>query len=465
MKRLLSAQALDMGSGKVSTALFRLALPSMISLFFQNLYSLVDTMFVSWVGTTSLAALSLSVPVFFLALALSKGVGIGTTTLMSSARGEGDTEKADAIARYSLTLMLLALCPLLIFTLPGPCRGIFTLLGARGEVRVEVYDYALWLALSFPVMGYVTLCEGVFMSHGNALTPMKGMLLGNIVNLGLDPVLIFGAGLGVGGASLASLLGWLITGLYLRSQLMKSGFVRPSWIWTPGMFPYWRAIWALGYLIALGLLVIPFSFGTMNWLLARFGAAPLGAWNLMSRIELMIALPFMGICNALVPFIGFNRGRRDYGRIRDSIRMSLFIQISGMLFFAVLFVLFSKQIMDIFRPDPEVIRWGSYALRASATAYAFYPVELTLTGAAQGLRHPLYSLIATAVRQLGYRIPLAVFFSHAWGVKGIYWSHPAATALGALLSIFLIRSLLKKAFIEIGGKSIRETRDLSFETG
>jgi Na+-driven multidrug efflux pump len=288
------------------------------------------------------------------------------------------------------------------------------------------------------------------MSHGDALTPMKAMLMGNTVNLVFDPILIFGAGLGVGGASLASLMGWLVSGFYMHMRLAQCGFVPPTLTWTRLMFPFWRAIWGLGYLIALTMLILPFSFGTMNWLLARFGPAPLGAWNLMSRVELMVALPFMGICNALVPFIGFNLGRRDYGRIRDSIRMSLIIEISGMFFVAIIFILFSKQIMGIFRPGPEVIRWGSYALRASATAFVFFPLELTLTGAAQGLKHPLYSLIATGARQLIFRIPLAVFFSYSWGVKGIYWSHPSATILTSLLCIFLIRDLLKKAFAAIG---------------
>ena len=404
-------------------------------------------MFVSWVGTVPLAALSLSVPVFYLALALAKGIGVGSTTLMSRYRGEGDAAKADSISRYSLTLMILVMSPMLILTLPGPCRTIFSLLGAEGEVKMVVHDYALWLCLGFPFMGYAFLCESVFMSHGDSMTPMKGMILGNIINLVLDPILIFWAGLGLAGASMASLLGWAFTGLYMRHRLAKEGFACPALTWEREMFPFWRAIWGLGYLIALSMIVIPISFGTMNWLLARAGAAPLGAWNLMSRVELMIALPFMGITNALVPFIGFNLGKKDFGRILEGIRFSLVMEIVGMAVFSLLFISFAKEIMEMFRPDGDVLRWSSYALRASATAYVLYSFELTLLGSAQGLGRPLYSLLSTGMRQIGLRLPLAFCLSSLWGVKGIYWSHPMSLMLGGLFSLVLLRILVRKAGI------------------
>ncbi len=444
MKSLSSSPRVDMGSGKVSSALIHLAVPSMISLFFQNLYSLIDTMFVSWLGPAPLAALSLSVPVFYLALALTKGIGMGTTTLMSSARGEGDSERADFLARYSLSLMFIVLCPLMIFVIPGPCRAIFSMLGAQGEVRIEVYDYALWLALSFPVMGYVMLSESVFMSHGDSFTPMKGMILGNIINLILDPVLIFWAGMGVGGASLASLLGWIFTGFYIRIKLARYGYTRPGLTLTKEMFSYWRAIWSIGYIITLSLMVITFSYGAMNWFLSKEGTAPIGAWNLMGRVELMITLPFTGISNALIPFVGFNFGKKAYGRILDAIKTSLFIEITGMVFFSILFILFSKDIMAVFRPGEEIIQYAAYALKVSAVAYVFFPFELTLQGTAPGLRRPGFGLSSLVFRQIILKITLAAVLSLFWGVKGIYWSHPISMAAGGLLSIVLMRMLLRK---------------------
>lgn len=447
MKIFFSSSLPDMGSGKVFPVLFRLAVPSMISLFFQNLYSLVDTMFVSWLGPTSLAALSLSVPVFYLALSLTKGLCVGATTLMSSAQGEGEIKKADSLAQYSLSLIFVVLCPLLILIIPGPCRFIFSLLGAQGDVRIEVYDYALWLAFSFPVMGYVMLCESVFMSHGDSFTPMKGMILGNIINLILDPVLIFSAGLGLGGASLASLLGWVFSGIYMRAKLARHGYISPGLTWTKDMLPYWRSIWGVGYLITLSLMVTTFSYGAMNWFLSREGAAPIGAWNLMGRVELMITLPFTGITNSLVPFIGYNFGRKTYVRILDAIKTSLFIEITGMVFFSFIFILFAEEIMAVFHPGEEVLRYASYALRVSAAAYIFFPFELTLQGTAPGLRRPGFSLSSLLFRQIILKITLAAVLSVYWGVKGIYWSHPVSMAAGGLLSVVLMRMLLQKVNI------------------
>ncbi|NLD38674.1 MAG: MATE family efflux transporter [Desulfatiglans sp.] len=443
MRSLPFLKPLDMGKGRVSSTLFMLAVPTMISLFFQNLYSLVDIMFVSWVGTTPLAALSLSVPVFYLALALVRGIGLGTTTLMSSARGEGDEKKADSLAEASLPLMLLILCPLLILTLPGPCKYIFSLLGAKGEVLLTVHDYALWLSLSFPVMGYAMLCESILMSHGDSVTPMKGMVLGNILNLILDPVLIFSANMGVEGASLASLIGWIFTAYYLRRKLITYGYSVPVVKKTGDMIKQWRRIWGIGYVITLSMIVVTFSVGAMNWFLAREGAAAIGAWNLMSRVELMIVLPFMGISHSLVPFVGFNFGRRNKERIIAAVKTSLCIELSGMAVFSLLFIYFSKEIIGLFNPGQDVLQWGAYALRASATAYIFFPFELTLMGTAQGLRRPVFSLVTSIFRQIFLRIPLAALLYGMSGVKGIYWSHPLSMVAGGLLSAALIMVLLR----------------------
>ena len=446
MKANIPTPVTDMGQGNVSSVLARLSGPAMTSMFFQNLYSLVDTLFVSWVSTTALAALSLAVPLTYIALALCRGVGSGTTALMSHGRGAGRTERVAALAGSALPLMLLVLAPLLILAVPAPCKAVFRLLGAHGDVEGEVYRYALWMALGFPLMGYVTICESIYMSHGDTRTPMKAMILGNLANLALDPVFIFSLGMGVEGASLATFIGWLLSAGFMGWQLgRQGGMIRPSIVINRDTLDLWRAIGALGSIIALTLLVQPVSFGVINKILADHSLAAVGAWNVMMRVELMIVLPLFGLSNALIPFMGYNLGQGDYGRIKTGVVYAIKFGLAVMAAASILLLVFVNEVLYIFRLDEQVFALSCFALRNSALGIPFFVFELVLMGVSQGLRHPKYSLLMNCFRLLIIRIPLALLFAAEWGARGVYVSHPTATVIASLLASVLLVHLLRKA--------------------
>lgn len=446
----INALPVDLGRDPVRRILIRLSGPAMLSMFFQNLYSLVDTVFVSWVSTTALAALTLAVPVGYIALALAKGVGAGTTALMSHASGSAQSDEVKALARAALPLILLVLAPLLLLAVPGPSKAVFRVLGARGELETEVYRYAVWMALSFPLMGYVTICEAVFMSHGDTRTPMKAMILGNMANIALDPVFIFGLNMGVQGAAVATFLGWTLSAGFLWLHLRRQGMVRPSVSFQPGMLGRWMKIGALGSIIAVSMLISPVSLSILNKILAGFGPAAVGAWGVMSRMELMIVLPLFGLSSVLVPFIGFNLGRKDYGRIKEAVRLSTKLGLVVMAVASGLLLVFADKILILFQLEPHVLELGRFAVRCSALGLPFCVLEVVLIGVAQGLRHPKFALLLSAFRLLGARVPLAFLFAAEWGARGVYVSHAVAMVAGWIMAGFLTMRLLGKARQEIG---------------
>lgn len=432
-----------MGKDPVSRVLLRLAVPAMVSLFFQNLYTLVDTIFVSWVSTASLAALSLSVPVGYVALALTRAVGVGATALMSHAEGGGRGSEAASLARAALPLMMLVLAPLLVLAVPGASHAVYRALGASGDVLDEAYRYAVWMALGFPVMGYVTVCESIFMSHGDAKSPMQAMIAGNLFNLVLDPLLIFGLGLGIQGASLATLGGWLLSAGILRWRLGRRGLVRPGIAFGGDTLALWRRIASLGGLVFLSLLVAPVSIAVINRLLAGFGPAAVGAWSVMSRTELMVVLPMVGLSNALVPFMGHNLGRHDKRRIREGMFRALGIGVGLMTVAGAAVFIFIDPILSVFRLEPDVFVLARFALRLSALAYPLVAVEMVFLGMTQGLKRPKYALMVNGLRMLVARVPMAFVFSAYWGSRGVFVSHPAAIYLGTALTAVLIGRLLR----------------------
>jgi Na+-driven multidrug efflux pump len=191
----MAASGQDMGKGRVRSVLFRLGAPAMVSMFFQNLYALVDTMFVGWLGPHPLASMSLCIPLIFISLALGKGLAVGATTLASRARGEEAPDRAAAIIRSVLPLGLVILTPFVLLSLPLVNQTIFSVLGAHEDTLPEIVPYMIWVGPVYPVMGAALICEGIFLSYGDAKTPMAAMIAGNLVNVVLDPFLIFSAAL------------------------------------------------------------------------------------------------------------------------------------------------------------------------------------------------------------------------------------------------------------------------------
>jgi putative MATE family efflux protein len=438
------AQPVDMAQGKVPIVLGKLALPLMASLFFQNLYAYADTVFVAWLGESQLAAVSMSVPLTYVALSLAKGISMGSVVLMSFARGRGDTAGVRRIASAMLPLMTLCMVLFLPLGLPQVCRAFYQGIGANAGIANEGMGFVFWLVCGFPVMGYVFATEAVFMARGDTVTPMKAMLLGNALNIALDPLYIFVFDWGAAGAAGATFTGQCVAAIYLGNHLKRVNEAKLAWLPKAGCFRAWRQILGQGMFVALAYLVSPAALLMLNSILVGFGPVAVGAWNLMSRTEMMVMLPVMGLSNALANFTGFNLGRRDYERVRQGLRF--FLQVSWGIIAPVMlvFIFWPQEIIALFRPAPELRILAGIAIQASGVSGFFVPLISAVNGLSQGLRRPLYMVGLSFVYLICLRIPLANEFAARWGEKGVFWSHPTASACAALLAGILLWQLLKQ---------------------
>ena len=439
---LAGGRQVNMANGPVAGVIISLAVPMMISMFFQNLYSFINTIFVSWLGEVPLAAISLAVPLTYLALSLGKGVGMGSAVIIGHARGAGDQAGVQAISRAVLPMMTITMCLLLPLLSVEVCNRFFTLLGAQEEIVNQLYWFTVWMVLGFPVLGYFMAVEALLMSNGDTVTPMKGMILGNIVNICLDPVFIFGLKWGVAGAAGATFIGQIAAALYLGRQFSKLKGEKLSFIPEKTMFKEWGHIARQGMFITVGYVVSPVGLILLNIILSQFGATAIGAWNMMSRLEMMVLLPVMGMSNALAVFTGFNVGRQDYKRIRTGLKTFLILACSIIIPAALVFFFFSHELVYIFRPAPELLVLASLAVQASGASMVFIPALYGLYGMAQGFKRPAYMLIMIFLYIVLMRIPLAYLFAGLWGDQGVFWSHSASTAGAGLVAIALLIRLL-----------------------
>lgn len=443
-------QPLDLAQGKISSTLFRLALPMMFSLFCQNLYVYVNTIYVSWLGDAPLAAVSVALPLTYLAMSLAKGISMGAMILMSHARGASDEPSIKRTADAMLPLMLCIMISFLPLMLPSSSALFFELMRTGLEVAGYGIGYVFWLVAGFPVMGYVMASEAVFTARGDTVTPMKGMLWGNGVNIALDPLFIFFLGWGTTGAAAATFLSQLVCAAYLRHflRLQASELV---WIPQKGFTKEACSIISQGAYVALAFLISPLSLILLNMILIRFGPVAVGAWNLMSRTELMITLPAMGLFNALAAFTSFNLGRRDYGRIKAGLQFFLKFAWSSFAVVAFLFIEFPEAWMILFQPAPELKTLGVLAMKASGIALLFMPVSMAMSGIAQGLKRPMYMTLYMAVFLFGLRVPLAYWIAGQWTEKEVFWAHPAATAGASLFAAVILWRLISECRRDMDG--------------
>jgi len=445
-------RSVDMGSGSVSRALWKLALPSIFSMFFHTLFHLADTVFVSWLGEYSLAAMSLTFPVLFIIFALINGISVGTTTTISNQLGSGNEGEAHDFCDASLLLLLcLSLIPLpLLF--PGVSDGFFGILGGQGPVLSEIYRYSFWMVIGIPPMAFSLLGDSLFRSQGDTLTPMKAMILGNGINILLDPLFIFTFGWGIAGASFATVLGRLISLVYIINRLKADSELRPSFRIPQKMLSRWRRIVAIGIPVFLSQGSMAIGSAAINRILSRYGAAAIGAWMLGNRVESLAFLPVFGLNGALIPFVGYNIGKGDYERVKSALLTAVIGSSIMMLSIGTVIFIWPHPVLAFFKPSEEVASMATASIRASATGYLFAAVDISLWGLFQGSGYPVYGMVSQFARSLAVRIPSALVLATFFGLGGVWWCQPVSTAASGLLSLFFLSFVMRRIHKETSAK-------------
>jgi len=434
----------DMGAGSVAGSLWQLALPSMFSMLFHTLFHLVDTVFVSWLGEFSLAAMSLTFPLVFVIFALFNGMAVGATTRMSNSLGKGRQGEAREYADAALVLVLVLTTPVLPLLFRQSSNVFFSLLGGSGEVLVESHRYAFWMVLATPLMSFSLVADSIFRSQGDTVTPMKSMILGNGINVLLDPLLIFTFGWGIAGASIATFIGRLASCLYLWSRLKERSAIIPAVTWRPDYLGRWISIGSIGLPVAVSQGSMAVAGAMLNKILSGYGPAAIGAFMLGNRVETFVFLPVFGFNSALIPFIGYNIGKGDYPRIREALRVVLLSSTVMIGAIGTMVYMWPHLVLALFKPSAQVMDMAVSSIRASATAYLFAAADISFWGVFQGSGYPVYGMIAQVMRTLAVRIPAAAILSRSFGLSGVWWCQPISAFISFLLSTYFIFKVMDK---------------------
>jgi putative MATE family efflux protein len=413
-------------NGNLLAASWRLALPMTLAAVLADTLALTDMFFVGKLGHSAMGAVATCGVLLQTVYTFQIGITVGCTALVAQAVGAGrpkDAERATA-----QTLLMGAALAGIVAAVGIPLAG--SLLEALGAEQDIVAQGAPYLRIS--AAGAIALLTNFALASalrgaGDAITPLKVMLVTNALNIGLDPVLIYGwlgaPRLGVAGSALATIISafvgcaWLawvfFSGRHMQFHLRPSD-LRPA----PALM--WRLI-KMGTYGAGQMLIRNISALSLVSIVARFGSVYLAAYGVGIRLFFAVLTPGMGFGNAAATMVGQNLGAGKPERAARATWISTGIWTGISTLIGIVFIVFARQIVSFFNDTPEVVSVGSECIIWLAATFAFTAASVVIGRAMNGAGDMFWPMMATAVSMLGMRIPLAMWLARAMGdVRGVW---------------------------------------------
>jgi len=417
----------------------------MASMMTLALYNIFDTFWVAKIGHEAIAALTIVLPFHVFVIAVSVGSGIGISSLASRRFGEGNIEVTNQIAGQ-------------IFVIAGFFGGIFlaifnlfaqpmlTLGGATPDIIEYATQYLVIIALGIPFLVYSITSHELLRGSGDALRPMIFMITASVINIILDPFLIFGIGpfpeMGVRGAAAATAFSQFIGATLVFSYIVilrKSAYqIRLRYL-KPN-FLILRDIYRVGFPAMITEFVESATFILFNNTLSRFGSIALAAGGLAIRIIDLAFMPVFGASEGLLPIVGFSFGARLWHRLWGSVRLaSLWLFI--MLGIATIGIeIFAAQLVGIFTDDPELLTQGISTMRIVVSAMCLFGPSIMFITTFMGLGKGNHVLFLSLARQMVFFIPALLILPRFFGVNGVWSSIPISDSAGFLVTgLWLLR--------------------------
>lgn len=440
-------EAEKMGTAPVGRLLASMAWPAILSMTINALYNVVDSMFVAMVSQKALTAVSLIMPIQMLMIALAVGSGVGVNSLIARRLGARRQEEADKAASASIRI---GGFNYLIFLFTG-------LFLATPFMRAYTDDPVIFEG-GVTYMRIITIgsvasmieiqLEKVLQATGNMKGPMLISLSGAVVNLILDPILIFGLlglpKMGIGGAALATVIGQFVAMLVAVLMVIKQE--HDVEIKLRGFKMDWHVVRDI-YGVGLPSIIMQ-SIGSVmllgyNAILAA-SATAVAVLGIYFKLQSFIFMPVFGLNQGAMPIMGYNFGARNRHRLMAVYKRSLLTALAIMIVGFILFQLFPQVFLQMFNADAQMLKMGVPALRRISLCFipaAFGIITATLF---QGTGHGVYSLIGSIIRQLVGILPLAYILYHTAGITASWMSFPLAEILGLTYSAIMLRVLYKK---------------------
>lgn len=444
-----------MGVMPIPKLLFNMAIPMVVSMLMQALYNIVDSAFVGMYSTHALEAVSIAFPIQNLMIAFATGTGVGINALLSRHLGEKKFEEADTTANTGL---FLAICSYALFALMGLTivRPFFSMQSDIAEVVNYGEEYLIIILLcGFGIFGEITN-ERLLQATGRTVYSMITQGTGAIINIILDPIMIFGyfgmPALGVKGAAIATVIGQCVAfalALIFNIKVNKEINIKVSKIFKPKLKEIAK-IYEIGVPSIIMSSITSFLTVGMNLILKKFSEDAITVYGVYFKLNSFIFMPVFGLNNGMVPILSYNYGARKPDRIKKTIKLGMSCAVAYMLVGLAVFELIPNKLLMIFSASENVMSIGVVALRIIGLSFLFAGIGIVSSTVFQAIGNPLHSLLISVLRQLVIILPVAYLLSLTGSVDNVWWSYPIAEVVSFVLCVLFLRRTFRKLHKSLG---------------
>lgn len=444
-----------MGVMPVPKLVITMALPLMLSLLVQSLYNIVDGIFVAKISEEAFTATSLAYPVQLLMVAVSVGTGVGVNAVVSRMVGAKRYEDANRAATTGLVLSLIGTAVFMIFG--AFFLNVYLRMCSGSENALAMCQRYLRICTLFCLGVFMeTLGQRLLQAVGNTFLSMISLIIGAVTNIILDPVLIFGCGMGIEGAAIATVIGqWVGAAVALglnaatnhEVRFVFKGFrMRKDTVW-----PIYKVGLPTILTQAMSAIMLFSMNAILGILLPGFGAdgsansAPaIAFFGGYYKLQNFLYMPIMGLGQAAIPIVGFNYGAKNANRIKQVLRTAVPVAIGIAVVGTILFEAIPGPLLRIFSASEAALVIGIPGLRVIAVTFLLGAVTTVLGYTCSGLGNGMVNMAGTALRQFIPMVPLAFLFGKLGGVSAVWYAMWVSEVLAVLTSIFCTRREFRK---------------------
>lgn len=434
-----------LGSAPIPKALMALGIPIMIGMLINALYNLVDAYFVGGLGESQMGAISIVFPLGQVVVGLGLMFGNGAASYLSRLLGRGDKATANKVASTALYSSVL-IGAIIIIVATIFLKPILYYLGATDTIMPYALTYARIYIISCIFNVFNVTMNNIVSSEGAAKTTMCALLLGAVMNIGLDPIFIYALDMGVAGAAIATAISQFISTLVYLSYVLrkKSAF-------TFSVKEFFPTKEILAEILKIGVPTLTFqlltslSIALINRAANGYGDAVIAGMGAVTRVTSMGTLVVFGFLKGFQPIAGFSYGAKKFDRLREAIKISILWSTTFCVIVGLAMVLFSTQIISQFaNGNTEMISVGQKALVASGFSYMLFGFYTVYSSLLLALGKGTAGFIIGALRQGICFVPVILVLPVVWNMNGILYAQPIADVISTIITAFMALHIHKE---------------------
>jgi putative MATE family efflux protein len=445
--RVVNMNQTYMKEQKILPLLLKMSLPMVISMMVNSLYNIVDSFFVAKISENAMTALSLVFPVQNLISSVMIGFAIGINAVISFFMGAQNQKQADKAASQGMLLSCIHAVVLTVICIAG--MPVFLKMFTKDAEIVSLGLKYSNIAFAFSIMlGIELMFEKVFQAVGRMNASMVCLMTGCIVNIVLDPMMIFGIGsfpaMGIEGAALATGIGQTSAAvLYIIIYIVKPIPVkfRKSEMRIEGSMA--KRLYSIGMPASLSLALPSILISVLNVILAAYSAVYVFVLGVYYKLQTFLYLPANGVVQGMRPLMGYNYGAGEHERVRKIYKTSMVLIFAIMAAGTILCLAIPGSLIGLFTSNPDTINEGETALRIISAGFIVSTVSVTSAGALEGLGKGFPSLIISVCRYVVVIIPVAFVMSRITGAVGVWHAFWITEVISSVISYIVYKKNVK----------------------